>query len=190
MGASGDGAQSTAVISVEEELHSCCCLLPCPPECSRNRSASKTQSDSHSSSSSSLSALHAVLLGNNPFLIGHLEKQPWRVWKQKSKLDKWDSFLGLLAQQLGSSSLQLHHTAAVELNELGLPPPKKQSRWHTDSNKCAVVQTDFCPTIWSSVCVSICPVTDLSLELSLLCLFYFNVSTFFDESSNSSIFFF
>ncbi|XP_046647117.1 uncharacterized protein LOC124337107 [Daphnia pulicaria] len=62
MGASGDGAQSTAVISVEEELHSCCCLLPCPPECSRNRSASKTQSDSHSSSSSSLSALHAVLL--------------------------------------------------------------------------------------------------------------------------------
>lgn len=56
----GDGSASTddAVISAGE-LHSCCCLLPCPPECTRNRT--KSQADS-SSSTNNLSALHAALL--------------------------------------------------------------------------------------------------------------------------------
>lgn len=52
----GDGGSATATA---EELHSCCCLLPCPPECSRNRTKSQTDL----SSTSSLSALHAALLG-------------------------------------------------------------------------------------------------------------------------------
>jgi hypothetical protein len=79
MGASGASTED-AVISVEEELHSCCCLLPCPPECSRNRN--KTQSDV--SSSSSLSALHAALLGIHFNCPSHINNETMKEKREKT----------------------------------------------------------------------------------------------------------